>query len=365
MEAESKMSVAHAPTRPASSGMTAGAPRPIAVRMAAVPPARPLELDTVASLWQRALDSAQRALSADAGVLPAAEVAHRQRDLTRERQDAADMLASLAHVTRIHPAPWLSPIPVTTELLGLPSGTRACLFDLDGVLTDSGLLHAWAWGEVFDDFLLRNSEKTGWHFIPFDRVADYRAFIDGRRRLDAIHVFLGSRGIRLPEGRAEDTVGADTAYGLARRKGEMIERELLRRRVSAVTGARRYLEATGHAGLGRAVISASQSTSAMLERSGLASLVEARIDADVIREDGLRSPPSPDLVLAACRRLGVSPNDAVSFSHSPVGVAAAHRSGLFVIGVGDEAQAELFGLYGAEQSVASLGELLDRRLRSA
>ena len=78
------------------------------------------------------------------------------------------------------------------------------------------------------------ARRAGWHFIPFDRVADYRAFIDGRRRLDAIHVFLGSRGIRLPEGRAQDPVGADTAYGLARRKGEMIERELLRRRVSAV-----------------------------------------------------------------------------------------------------------------------------------
>ena len=271
----------------------------------------------------------------------------------------------MAQVTRIHPAPWLSPIPVTTELLGLPSGTRACLFDLDGVLTDSGLLHAWAWGEVFDDFLLRNSEKTGWHFIPFDRVADYRAFIDGRRRLDAIHVFLGSRGIRLPEGRTEGPGGADTAYDLASRKGEVIERELLRRGLSAVAGARRYLEAAGHAGLGRAVISASQSTSAMLERSGLTSLVEARIDADVIREDGLRSPPSPDLVLAACRRLGVTAHEAVSFSHSPVGVAAAHRAGLFVIGVGGDAQAELLALYGAEQSIASLGELLDRRLSSA
>src|SRR6476659_9983994 len=99
------MSVAHAPTRAASSGATPGAARPSAVRLAAVPPARPLELDTVASLWQRALDSAQRALSAEAGVLPAAEIAHRQRSLTRERQDAAEMLADLARVSRIRPAP--------------------------------------------------------------------------------------------------------------------------------------------------------------------------------------------------------------------------------------------------------------------
>ncbi len=88
----------------------------------------------------------------------------------------------------------------------------AGLFDLEGVLTDSGVLHAWAWGEVFDEFLLRLTEKAGWHFIPFDRSADYSDYIDGRPRLEGVHAFLGSRGVRLPEGRVDDPAEADTAH---------------------------------------------------------------------------------------------------------------------------------------------------------
>jgi beta-phosphoglucomutase-like phosphatase (HAD superfamily) len=81
-------------------------------------------------------------------------------------------------------------------MLGLPATIRACLFDLEGVLTDSALLHAWAWSEVFDEFLLRLNEKTGWRFIPFDRGGDYRDYLEGRPRLEGVHAFLGSRGIR-------------------------------------------------------------------------------------------------------------------------------------------------------------------------
>ncbi|MGZ4417671.1 MAG: hypothetical protein ACXVRV_05805, partial [Gaiellaceae bacterium] len=114
---------------------------------------RPLELDTAGSHWQLALDRAQRALSAAGGLLPAPELERRQRELARERQETAKALRRLANVTGVRPVPWLSPVPVTTKMLGLPATTRACLFDLDGVLTDSAVLHAWAWGEVFDEFL--------------------------------------------------------------------------------------------------------------------------------------------------------------------------------------------------------------------
>ena len=109
------------------------------------------------------------ALTAAAGSLTTAEVVRRQSELAAERQEVAELLAGLARTADVRPVPWLSPVPVTTRMLGLPDGVQAGLFDLDGVLTDSGALHAWAWGEVFDEFLLRLSEKTGWHFIPFDR----------------------------------------------------------------------------------------------------------------------------------------------------------------------------------------------------
>jgi beta-phosphoglucomutase-like phosphatase (HAD superfamily) len=329
---------------------------------------RPLELDTASSHWQLALDRAQRALSAAGGLLPAPELELRHRELARERQETAKVLRRLATVTGVRAVPWLSPVPVTTKMLGLPATTRACLFDLDGVLTDSAVLHAWAWGEVFDEFLLRLSEKTGWHFIPFDRETDYSAYIDGRTRLEGIHAFLDSRGIRVREGRVEDPAradsadGLDSAEGLAKKKGEVLSRGLRQHRVTALAGARRYLEATGHAGLGRAVVSASTSTLPMLELAKLATLVEERVDAEDIRSEGLRSRPAPDLLVVGCRRLGVQPEEAVTFTHSAAGVAAGHAAGLGVIGVGDRAQRELLQGFGAERVVPSLSVLLDRQL---
>ncbi len=322
------------------------------------------DLDTLSSHWQLALDAAQRALAAAGRSLSASELGRRRRGLVQERQQTAELLTRLGSLIRVGPAPWLSPVPVTTKMLGLEP-VSACLFDLDGVLTDSAVLHALAWGEVFDEFLLRLDEKTGWHFIPFDSDADYRAYIDGRPRLEGVHAFLASRGIRLPEGRPEDPSGADTAYGLASRKGDALARGMRRRGVAALAGARRYLEAAGHAGLKRAVVSASASTLPMLELAGLVTLVEERVDAEVIRAEGLRSRPAPDLLLVACRRLGVRPEDAVTFTHSAAGVAAGHAAGLAVVGVGDGAQGDVLRGFGAERVVPSLSALLDRRLTAS
>jgi beta-phosphoglucomutase-like phosphatase (HAD superfamily) len=327
----------------------------------ATKPSQPLELEKLTSHWQLALDAAERALGAAGGSVPATSLARRRRQLKEERQQTATTLAQLAQVAGVRPAPWLSPVPVTRKMLGLPAAIEACLFDLDGVLTDSGVLHAWAWGEIFDDFLLRLTEKTGWQFIPFDRGADYRAYIDGRPRLEGVHAFLDSRGIRLPEGRLDDPAEADTAYGLAKRKGEALARGLSRRGVTALPGVRRYLEAAGRAGLQRAVVSASASTLPMLELAALASLVDERVDADVIRLEGLRSRPAPDLLLIACRRLAVRPEDAVTLTHSAAGVAAGLATGLAVIGIGG-VQAELLRGFGAERVVPSLGALVDPRL---
>jgi beta-phosphoglucomutase-like phosphatase (HAD superfamily) len=331
----------------------------------ATPPAAPLGLERIASQWQVALDSAQRALDAGARSLAAPELERRRHDLSQERQETARTLGALAAATGVRPPPWLSPVPVTAKLLGLPANVAACVFDLDGVITDSAVLHAWAWGEVFDDLLLRSTVETGWHFIPFDRDADYRAYVDGRSRLEGIHAFLGSRGLVIPEGRPDDPPDAKTAHALARRKGAAVERGLRHRGVTAVAGARRYLEAAGRSGIARAVVSASASTAPMLELAGLAPLVEDEVDAAVIRMEGLRSRPAPDLLLVACRRLGVAPADAVTFTHSAAGVAAGHAARLAVIGVGEGPQAELLHGFGAERVVPSLAALLDPRLQES
>lgn len=322
-----------------------------------------VDLEALSARWQQAFDAARAALRAAGGSLPDAELRVRERDLARELESTAVALLELARDER-RPAPWLSPTPVTNSMLGLPASVRACLFDVEGVLTDSSRLHAWAWGEVFDDYLSRLGEITGWRPTPFDRAEDYRIYVEGRSRLEGVHAFLESRGIRIPEGRPGESSGLDTAHGLARRKGDLLERRLRERGVTARPGARRYLEATRRAGVRCAVVYESASTLPILERAGVASLVDVRIDADVIGTEGLRSRPAPDILLAACRHLAVPPAHAVTFTNTAAGVAAGGQAGILTVGVGNAAECELLEGFGADLVVPSLRALLDERLSS-
>jgi len=324
------------------------------------------ELDTVAEEWQLALDRAAGALDAAAEDLPGAELSARRHALVVERAETAHDLGELARDLGVRPAPWLSPRPLQPRSLGLADDVGACIFDLDGVLTDSAVLPAAAWAEVFDDLLMRRAEQTGWEFVPFERDADYHAYLDGRPRLEGVHRFLRSRGIRLPEGLPDDPPDAETACGLARHKAEALGQRILERGVNALPGARRYLEAVGHAGLGRAVVSSSTRTLPMLELANLASLVEVRVDFETIAARDLHSRPAPDLVLAACDALGISPENAVSFTHTPDGVAAAKAAGVRVVGVAvDAPMRDRPQAFEAPRAVAHLSDLLEPQLRCA
>src|SRR6188474_152497 len=226
------VTTATAPSRTAVRGRGSAAARtarrPDAsypARSRAAPDRQPRDPESLSADWQRALDAAGRALQAAGDSLPAWELRDRRVALTREIERTAGALRALPRGAR-EPAPWLSPAPVTNAMLGLPAAVRACVFDVEGVLTDSSRLHAWAWGEVFDDFMSRLGATTNWHLIPFDRDADYRAYVEGRSRFDGVHTFLRSRGIQVPEGRPDDPSDADTAHGLARRKGRFLERRL-------------------------------------------------------------------------------------------------------------------------------------------
>src|SRR5665647_1250990 len=85
-------------------------------------------------------------------------------------------------------------------MLGLPAGVTPCLFDLDGVLTDTASVHDAAWKEMFDAFLRARAERDGAAFVPFDRERDYETYVDGKPRLAGVRDFLLARGIALPEG---------------------------------------------------------------------------------------------------------------------------------------------------------------------
>ena len=85
-------------------------------------------------------------------------------------------------------------------MLGLPDHVTTCLFDLDGVLTQTAKVHAAAWKQMFDEYLRERADRTGEPFRPFDEHDDYDAYVDGKPRYDGVRSFLQSRGIELPQG---------------------------------------------------------------------------------------------------------------------------------------------------------------------
>lgn len=244
--------------------------------------------------------------------------------------------------------------------LGLPHAIRACLFDLDGVLTQTARVHAAAWKEMFDAFLRDRAAQTGDSFVPFDPVADYDQYIDGKLRYDGVRSFLTSRGIELPEGRPTDPPEANTVHGLGNRKNELVLSFIRTKGVEVYDGSVRYVRTARDAGLRCAVVSASANTRSVLEAAGITDLFEARIDGVVAAEQHLRGKPAPDTFLAAAKALEVEAREAAVFEDALAGVAAGDAGGFgFVVGVDRVGQAEALREHGADVVVQDLAELFE------
>jgi beta-phosphoglucomutase family hydrolase len=245
--------------------------------------------------------------------------------------------------------------------LGLPDGIRGCLFDLDGVLTKTAVVHDAAWKEMFDDYLRERARRAGQPFVPFDPVSDYEEYVDGKPRADGTRSFLASRGIDLPDGSADDPPDAQTVRGLGNRKNEIVLRRIREDGVEAYQGSVRYVRAVRDAGLRRAVVSSSANCRDVLVAAGIADLFEERIDGVVAEREHLKGKPAPDTFLAGARALGLEPSAAVVFEDALAGVAAG-RAGHFgyVVGVDRADHGAALRAHGADIAVSDLADLLDR-----
>ncbi len=242
-------------------------------------------------------------------------------------------------------------------MLGLPDHIRACLFDLDGVITRTATVHAAAWKRMFDAFL---QARDGAGFRPFDVHADYDEYVDGKPREAGVRDFLASRNITLPEGEPTDGPDQETVYGLGNRKNALLQQEIAEHGVDVYPGSVRYIEAVRDAGLHRVVVSSSANTKQILDVTGLAPLFEGRVDGVTLAEEHLKGKPAPDSFLAGAKLVGVGPDAAVVFEDALAGVQAG-RAGHFgyVVGVDRVGQADALRARGADVVVDDLADLLD------
>jgi beta-phosphoglucomutase family hydrolase len=235
---------------------------------------------------------------------------------------------------------------------GLPDGIRACLFDLDGVLTRTAAVHRAAWGEVFDPLLISHGQS------PFTDE-DYLRYVDGKPRRDGVRDFLAARHLAVAEGIPGDSPDADTVEGIGNRKNALLLTRLAEHGVDVFPGSITYLRRVHGAGIRTAVVTSSANGAQVIRAAGIEDLVEQRVDGLVADQESLPGKPKPDTFIAAARRLGVEPVQAAVFEDAQAGVAAGRAGGFgFVVGVDRGDQAEALLESGAHVVVNDLAELL-------
>jgi beta-phosphoglucomutase family hydrolase len=236
-------------------------------------------------------------------------------------------------------------------MLKLPDGITVCLFDLDGVITQTAKLHAAAWKEMFDDYLRERSEETGAAFEEFT-PADYDRYVDGRPRLDGVRTFLAARGIEQHD---------ELVRRLGDRKNDLVLQLIRERGVEVYDGSIDFVKEARNEGLRRAVVSSSANTREVLKSVGIEDLFEAVVDGIVAQREGLPGKPAPDTFVAGARALGAEPPQAVVFEDALAGVEAGRAGGFgYVVGVDRTGQREALAEHGADIVVDDLSELIER-----
>jgi beta-phosphoglucomutase family hydrolase len=235
---------------------------------------------------------------------------------------------------------------------------EAVLFDMDGVITDTVSIHATCWKTMFDEFLQKWATRNAEPFRPFD-VTDYKLQVDGKPRYQGVRDFLNSRGIALPAGTPEDPPTAETVCGLGKRKNELVNELLASTGVEAYAGTVAFLKYLRLIGIKTAVVTSSQNCQAVLEAAKVDDLFDARVDGDVLVEQGLAGKPAPDSFLKAAEMLGVMPQRAAVIEDAISGVRAGAQGGFgLVIGVARKGNAEELKAHGAHLVVNDLAELI-------
>lgn len=211
------------------------------------------------------------------------------------------------------------------------------IFDLDGVITKTALIHASAWKEMFDEYLRLREERDGEAFKEFTKAKDYLTYVDGKPRYEGVRSFLESRGIHIPYGSPEDPAGKESICGLGNRKNEKFREVLEKDGVEVYASTIELIKALKEKGARIGVASSSKNCRYVLQSADLDDLFETRVDGLVSAELGLKGKPEGDIFVKAAENLGLSPGRTVIVEDAVSGVQAGRNGGFgLVIGVSRE-----------------------------
>lgn len=193
-----------------------------------------------------------------------------------------------------------------------PPRTKAVIFDLDGVLTDTAEWHFQAWKRLADE-----------HAIPFDRTVNES--LKGVDRHNSLRRILEAAETEVDSSDFEAMQAQKNAYYI----------DSIRNFTPAdlFPGAVELLRDCRLAGLRIGLASASRNAPALIERLGIARWFDHITNSATI----CRGKPDPEIFLETARALGVAPENCVAIEDASAGIAAIRSAGMASIGVGGAA----------------------------
>lgn len=232
------------------------------------------------------------------------------------------------------------------------------IFDLDGVITKTALIHAQAWKLTFDEYLLIREAKNGESFREFTYEGDYLPYVDGKPRYEGVKSFLESRGISVPYGESSDKEDAETVCGIGNKKNAMFSKALDTNGVDVYSSTIELIKNLRDNGIRVGVASSSKNCKIVLESAGIQNIIETRVDGMVSVELGLKGKPEPDIFVTAARNLNTIPKNSIVIEDASAGVLAGRNGGFgLVVGVARQNNSKELLDNGADIVVSDLADL--------
>ncbi len=233
----------------------------------------------------------------------------------------------------------------------------AVIFDLDGVITKTALVHSKAWTEMFNEFLNKYSIEHRIEFKPFTHEGDYLPYVDGKPRYKGVQDFLLSRNINLPFGNETDSTQMQTVCGLGNRKNEVINQILERDGVEVYPSTVELIRKLKAENIPIGVASSSKNCQTVLKAANLLQLFDTRVDGEISAEMGLKGKPEPDIFILAAKNLGANPLRTVIVEDAISGVTAGVSGGFgLVLGLARENNVHELKACGAHVVVEDIEE---------
>lgn len=234
----------------------------------------------------------------------------------------------------------------------------AVIFDLDGVITKTALVHGTAWKKMFDGYLREREAKYGEPFREFTHRDDYLPYVDGKPRYKGVESFLASRGINIPYGDPGDDPTVETICGIGNRKNIAFNEALKSDGVEVYESTVELIHKLREEGIKVGVASSSKNCRQVLETAGLLGLFETRVDGEVSAELGLKGKPEPDIFTVAADNLGVTYDRAVVVEDAVSGVQAGRKGNFgLVLGLAREENEKELYAHGADIVVKDIADI--------